>query len=79
MSHLDLILFLSEPNELDGTDKKILQMIPNSTPILLIINKIDLIKDKSKILALMSEADHLDKFEEIVPTSVKKKNNLFII
>ena len=24
----------------------------------------------------MSEADNLDKFEEIVPTSVKKKNNL---
>ena len=76
LKDVDLILFLSEPNELDATDKKILQMIPNSTPILLIINKIDLIKDKSKILALMSEADHLDKFEEIVPTSVKKKNNL---
>jgi GTP-binding protein Era len=76
LKDVDLILFLSEPNELDATDKKILQMIPSSTPILLIINKIDLIKDKSKILALMSEADQLDKFEEIVPTSVKKKNNL---
>ena len=76
LKDVDLILFLSEPNELDATDKKILQMIPSSTPILLIINKIDLIKDKSKILALMSEADKLGKFEEIVPTSVKKKNNL---
>jgi len=76
LKDVDLILFLSEPNELDATDKKILQMIPSSTPILLIINKIDLIKDKSKILALMREADQLDKFEEIVPTSVKKKNNL---
>ena len=76
LKDVDLILFLSEPNKLDATDKKILQMIPGSTPILLIINKIDLIKDKSKILALMSEADQLDKFEEIVPTSVKKKNNL---
>ena len=76
LKDVDLILFLSEPNKLDATDKKILQMIPGSTPILLIINKIDLIKDKSKILALMGEADQLDKFEEIVPTSVKKKNNL---
>jgi GTP-binding protein Era len=76
LKDVDLILFLSEPNKLDAIDKKILQMIPGSTPILLIINKIDLIKDKSKILALMSEADQLDKFEEIVPTSVKKKNNL---
>ena len=40
LKDVDLILFLSEPNELDATDKKILQMIPNSTPILLIINKI---------------------------------------
>ena len=43
LKDVDLILFLSEPNELDATDKKILQMIPNSTPILLIINKIDLL------------------------------------
>ena len=76
LKDVDLILFLSEPSKLDATDKKILQMIPSSTPILLIINKIDLIKDKSKILALISEADLLDKFEEIVPTSVKNKNNL---
>ena len=76
LKDVDLILFLSEPSELDATDKKILQMIPSSTPILLIINKIDLLKDKSKILALMSEADQLAKFEEIVPASVKKKNNL---
>ena len=29
LKDVDLILFLSEPNELDATDKKILQMIPN--------------------------------------------------
>jgi len=79
LKDVDLILFLSEPNKLDATDKKILQMIPGSTPILLIINKIDLIKDKSKILALMSEADQLDKFEEIVPTALREKNLLELL
>ena len=76
LKEVDLILFLSEPKELDSTDNKILQMIPTKTPILLIINKIDLVKDKNKILALMKSADGMDKFKEIIPTSVKKKNNL---
>ena len=49
LKEVDLILFLSEPKELDSTDNKILQMIPTKTPILLIINKIDLVKDKTKI------------------------------
>ena len=52
LKDVDLILFLSEPKELDATDQKILQMIPSKTPILLIINKIDLIKNKAKILSL---------------------------
>ncbi len=48
-------------------------MIPTKTPILLIINKIDLVKDKNKILALMKSDDGSINLKEIIPTSVKKK------
>jgi len=76
LKDVDVILFLIEPNELDETDKKILDMIPESTPTVLVINKIDQLKDKNKLLGLMGNLGKLELFEEIIPTSVKKESNL---
>tara|TARA_B100000780_G_scaffold219746_1_gene158803 strand:- start:329 stop:1222 length:894 start_codon:yes stop_codon:yes gene_type:complete len=76
LKDVDVILFLIEPNELDDTDKKILDMIPESTPTVLVINKIDQLKDKNKLLGLMGNLGKLELFEEIIPISVKKESNL---
>jgi len=76
LKDVDVILFLIEPNELDETDKKILDMIPESTPTVLVINKIDQLKDKNKLLGLMGNLGKLELFKEIIPTSVKKESNL---
>ena len=42
----------------------------------LAINKVDLLKDKSRLLGLIKTFDALGRFEAIVPTSVKKESNL---
>jgi len=76
LKDVDVILFLIEPGVLDETDKKILNMIPEETPIVLAINKVDLMKDKAKLLGYIKELDGIRRFEAIVPTSVKKANNL---
>jgi|TARA_B110000444_G_scaffold196649_1_gene187350 GTP-binding protein Era len=76
LKDVDVILFLIEPGVLDETDKKILNMIPEETPIVLAINKVDLMKDKAKLLGYIKELDGIQRFEAIVPTSVKKANNL---
>ena len=76
LKDVNVILFLIEPGVLDETDKKILNMIPEETPIVLAINKVDLMKDKAKLLGYIKELDGIQRFEAIVPTSVKKANNL---
>ena len=76
LREVDLVLFLIEPGLMDSTDEKILSMIPTDTPAVLVINKVDLMKDKEKLLGLMKTFDTLERFEAIVPTSVKKKSNL---
>ena len=76
LQDVDVILYLIEPRKMTEVDEKILQMIPKETPIILVINKVDCLKDKTKILELIQIFKENDRFKEIIPTSVKKKNNL---
>ena len=76
LKEVDVILFLIEPGVLDQTDLKILSMIPGETPVVLAINKVDLLKDKNKLLGYIKELDGIGRFQSIIPTSVKKSNNL---
>tara|TARA_B100000795_G_scaffold68257_1_gene47226 strand:- start:1807 stop:2685 length:879 start_codon:yes stop_codon:yes gene_type:complete len=76
LQDVDVILFLIEPRKMTEVDEKILQMIPKETPIILVINKVDCLKDKTKLLELIQVFKENDRYKEIIPTSVKKKNNL---
>lgn len=47
--------------------------------VILLINKVDLIKDKSSLLKIIDNASKLYDFEEIIPISVKKGINTELI
>jgi len=54
-------------------DRHIIKVLKEAKkPVFLIINKIDLLKDKSKLLPLMAEAQALDLYKEIMPLSAIK-------
>lgn len=76
LQDVDVILFLIEPRQMNEIDTKILQMIPKKIPVILVINKVDRLRDKSRILELINEFKDNNRFEEIIPTSVKKQINL---
>ena len=76
LQDVDVILFLIEPRQMNEIDTKILQMIPKKTPVILVINKVDRLRDKSRILELINEFKDNNRFEEIIPISVKKQINL---
>ncbi len=48
-------------------------------PVILLINKVDLIKDKSSLLKIIDNGSKLYDFEDIIPISVKKHINTDII
>lgn len=76
LKDVDIILFLIEPRQMDEVDEKIFKMIPESTPTMLVINKIDQLKDKNKLLGLIKDFSQSNRFKEIIPTSIKKESNL---
>ena len=45
-------------------------------PVILVLNKIDKIKDKQEILNVISEYNALYKFDEIIPVSATKKEDV---
>lgn len=47
----------------------------NETPVILLLNKIDLVKNKEDLLPLIAQYSELYEFAEIIPISVKRRMN----
>ena len=75
---VDVILFVVDISKGFGKgDKFILDRIKeNDIPIYLVLNKIDLVKNKEKLLEDINKLRDLHDFKEIIPVSAKKKNNI---
>lgn len=76
ISEVDVILFVVEPTYLSDADRKVLSLLPQDLPVLLVVNKADLMEDKGKLLPLINEFSSEFKFAEIVPISAKKDLNI---
>lgn len=76
LNEVDLILWLVEPTDYVGTgDRHIAELLANnSTPKVLVINKIDTVP-REKILAMIAMYKDLCRFDEIVPVSAAVGTN----
>jgi len=74
----DLILLLVDAKKRwDRSDSFVLDMVKKSgTPAFLLLNKIDLLRDKRDLLPLIQEFQALHEFQEIIPISALKKTGL---
>ena len=75
---VDVILFLVDIAKGFGKgDEFILNKLKGSEiPVFLLLNKIDLVKDKSKLLEDITKLKELYDFAEIIPISALKKDNV---
>ena len=75
---VDVILFLVDISKGFGKgDEFILNKLKNSeVPVFLLLNKIDLVKDKTKLLEDITKLKELYNFAEIIPISALKKDNV---
>lgn len=76
LSEVDVVLFVVEPTGLSEADRKVIALLPQDQPVILVINKSDLMKDKGKLLPLIQELSSEFKFAEIVPVSARQNLNL---
>lgn len=81
LSGVDVILLVVDANKkLENTEGKIIKKLQEcKVPLILALNKIDLIKDKESLLEVLNHYSKLAKFSEIVPISALKKDGIDIL
>ncbi|WP_245763770.1 GTPase Era [Pseudoalteromonas denitrificans] len=77
---VELILFLVEGTHWTEDDEMVLNKVMLSgTPVLLVINKVDLVKDKEELLPHLEFLSQKGKFLDILPVSATKGKNIDVI
>lgn len=76
LTEVDVVLFVIEPMKLGEADKKVLELLPKDKPVILVVNKADLMGDKNNLLPLIQDFDLLHPFVGIIPVSAKKSLHL---
>ena len=74
---VDLILFVIESGKFTEEDQNVLDKLANvETPVGLVINKVDRVVDKEKLLPELQQRATLRNFAFVIPLSAQKKSNL---
>lgn len=71
LEEVDVVLFVIDVTEKRGAgDDYILELLKKvKTPVILVVNKIDKLQDKTKLIKVMEEYSRLYKFAAVVPVS----------
>lgn len=76
LSDTDLVMMLVEAGRLKNEDRQVMELLPKDRPLILVVNKIDQVKDRAELMAYLQEVTAAHAFTEIVPVSAKQGNNL---
>lgn len=70
------ILMADVTRKLSAVERELVRSLSGKdTPVVLLLNKIDLLKNKEELLPMISEYKELFDFSEIIPISVKRRIN----
>lgn len=74
---VDVVAFIVEAARWGEEDQWVLDMLKNiDVPVILVVNKVDLLDDKATLLPHMQKLAELHNFVDIVPLSALKRDNL---
>ena len=77
LADADLVLFVSEAGRWTDEDGDVLRRLQSiSVPVVAVLNKVDLVHPKEKLLEAIAEIAKRHKFAEILPLSARKQDKL---
>jgi GTP-binding protein Era len=71
-TEVDVVVFVIESSHWDERDTPVLELLPKKTPVILVLNKVDKVADKSKVAETLTEATRRRDFAAYVPLSAEK-------
>jgi GTP-binding protein Era len=75
LTEVDVIVWLIEALKFDERDELLLKRLPDNVPVVLVLNKVDRVKEKSALLPFIAGMSARRAFEAIVPLSAERDRN----
>jgi GTP-binding protein Era len=72
MYGVDVVIFMIEALYFDERDEQVLKLLPVDKPVILAINKVDRIADKSRLLPFLEKLSKLFSFSAMIPVSAER-------
>ena len=76
LTDVDAILFVVESLHFDNRDERVLAVLPKDKPVLLVINKVDRLEDKGRLLPFIEKLAAAFLFAAIIPVSARRDQQL---
>ena len=75
LADVDLVLFVIESGRYGPADEQVVKLLPEGARVILVVNKVDLLEDKARMLPFLQKMSAVYPFAEIVPVSAEKGRN----
>lgn len=72
LSDVNVAVVVIEALRFNAKDEQLLRLIPNALPVVLAINKIDTVKDKTQLLPFIAQVSCARNFNALIPLSASK-------
>jgi GTP-binding protein Era len=72
LADVDAVIMVVDAARFDAADKAVIRLLPGDRPVILAVNKIDQIKDKTQLLPMLAQLSEHHPFAAIVPVSAAK-------
>ncbi len=76
LADVDAVLFVIESLRFDSRDEQVMAMLPKDRPVLLVVNKIDRVDEKNRLLPFIEKMAPLFPFAAIIPVSAQRGKEL---
>ncbi len=76
INDVDLVLFVIEALCFDEKDQQVLNLVSQSVPVVLVVNKIDRLRDKNRLLPFLEAMAKKFDFAALIPVSASNKEQL---
>ncbi len=76
LQDVDVVLFVIEALCFDEQDQLVLNLLPKTAPVILVVNKTDRLTDKNQLLPFLDEMAKKSNFSAMVPVSAENQTQL---
>jgi GTP-binding protein Era len=76
LNDVNVVLLVIEPLRFGAEDQQVLELIPESVPLILVLNKLDTVKGRDKLLPFVAQLAQQRSFAAVLPVSASKGKHL---